>query len=319
MLSPVMIATNQKNLLKVSFFIVGFMCFYSLKKGLGVLPNNYFYPDILVSKNEIINLNKTALIPTTIHTNYSYTHISESRNNNISIYENVTAKAAIVATDHSFPFRKPFPETRFTSHTNHLIELVDFEEQKKCRAAFFSLSVKSPYSIPTISCKGSKQNIKKWWCKVLEDVFSNSSRVLPGNATLGISPGDYGDYKIWGRGCFVNSSQGGTFAVTNFLEIERMAVKKKYPVLPWEERHTIPIWRGRSWVRSINKKESNDNSTIMQYFISNDKKKRLEAVLLSLRHPKMINAKLSRSGGGIPKELWDKNATNELHKLYLTF
>jgi len=343
-----MVAINQKLLLKASFFFVGFLCFHSIAHNdhfrkiyfnkdahqitahntfasenenvsidvnklavLEVMQNNYSYPDILASKNESINLNKTATIPATIQTNYSYTYISESKDTKTSIGVNKTATTAIVPTNYSFPFRKPFPKTRFTSHINHLIELVDFEEQKKCGNAFLSLSVKSPYSIPTISCKGKSQ-IKNWWCVVLGDIFSNSSRVLPGNATLGISAGDYGDYKKWGRGCFVNSSTGGNFAVTNFQEIKRMVNKLKYPVLPWEERHIIPIWRGKPWMPSIKNKEFNENSTIMQYYISNDKRRRLEAVLLSLKHPEIVNAKFS---GGIPKELWDKNATNGLHIL----
>jgi hypothetical protein len=207
-----------------------------------------------------------------------------------------------------------FPITQFSPHVNHLVEAIDVDQASTCGIRFH-FTVSSPYSVPSIDCVANSRfdRIRKEWCKVLHVTFANKERVLPRNVTFDVSHGDWTDPKRHGYGCFGNSGPGGKFTITNILEIRRMSQNRKFATLPWEERHNIPVWRGSSWTKG-HVKVANE-STVLEQLIRNGRKtRRVEAVLFSREHPGLIDAKLS-STRGILGELWERNATNGVHKL----
>jgi hypothetical protein len=208
-----------------------------------------------------------------------------------------------------------FPVTQFSPHVNHLVQAIDIEKASMC-LIHFHFTVSSPYSVPSIDCGNSKKQrgIYRDWCKVLHDTFANKERVLPGNVTFGVSPGDWTDPERHGYGCFGNSGPGGKFTITNFLEVSRMSRNKTFPTLPWEERYSVPVWRGSPW--SKGKVNVTNESTVLEELIKNGRQtRRVEAVLFSREHPDLIDAKFASSRGISQKELWERNATNGLHKL----
>mmetsp|Transcript_15782 Transcript_15782/g.31454 ORF Transcript_15782/g.31454 Transcript_15782/m.31454 type:complete len:818 (-) Transcript_15782:9-2462(-) len=208
-----------------------------------------------------------------------------------------------------------FPITRFTPHVQQLVGLVDTAAaQSKC-SSYFVLSVAAPFSTPTVDCRSRYPKYSKrarWWCSVLREIFSDRRRVLPGNATFGVSTSDHDDYRTAGRGCFANSGPGGDFSVVNYYEIERMAARTEYPARPWSERSAVPVWRGTPWVTRVWPKKQ-DNSDYLRRILAHDPRGRFEGVLFSKAHPGLLDARFSSGEfGGAPKPLWRKNATNGL-------
>ena len=95
-----------------------------------------------------------------------------------------------------------------------------------------------------------------------------------------------------------------------------MSGNETFPILPWENRSSIPIWRGSPWahVPQTVTKEAN-SSTVLDQLVRNARKiQRVRAVVFSYEHPDLLNAKFS-GDRGLPAELLKWNATNGLHKL----
>jgi hypothetical protein len=165
-----------------------------------------------------------------------------------------------------------------------------------------------------------------WWCKIFHQLFETNHHhhhafppILPTNVTLAISSDDFNDGSKEGYACIGNSSPGGNFTITNFLELQRMADLTSYPILNWTQRCQTPIWRGSAWKKHGGTSVKNE-SLVLERVLS--KSPRFRAVLFSKEHPNLLDARISDPKNGFmsphlpkQKELWKRNATNGLHKL----
>ena len=193
----------------------------------------------------------------------------------------------------------------FTRHVEELLQLIDLEHVHDCRMTI-DLTVKTPYSRPSINCSTTSY---KPWCAVVNDTFNDDEeRVMPYNLTLGISLGDY-DLDRFGFSCLRSSAPNGTFCMTNFLENRRFAGHTEYKVLPWENRSSLPIWRGTPWVQ-LRGLEANQTDLYSQFM---QRSLRLQVVDWSIQHPTLLDARISRVLRDLQK-YFQENATNGLHK-----
>jgi hypothetical protein len=256
--------------------------------------------------------------------------------------------------------RHTFQTTQFTTHVKQLVRLVDLEEMELDCIWKFSLSVDKHSTLPVdLSCQGkARQRMVSWWCTVLERLFLHdnqtmsspnprsanliSSRgealnpVLPGSVTLAVSSNDYYEGPAKKRRkeqsntdvapytCLANSSPNGTYAITNFLELQRMTDNTAYAILPWHERCATPIWRGSAWVasKSGTEYESGYGYTYPALHKVLRDCLRCRAVEFSNRHADLLDAKFGDPKNGlfhpaVPQfvELWRQNTTNGLDTL----
>ena len=258
----------------------------------------------------------------------------------------------------SFP---NFPTTQFTSHVQQLVRLIDLEEMETECTWKFQLTVDKPYTVPfDLSCQGkARQRMVPWWCTVLERLFQHHNDtkaephrrsanllstsgeilipVLPRSVTLAVSSDDYYKKKpLKKRGkqrsrkevapytCLANSSPNGTFAITNFLEVQRMADATAYPILPWHERCSLPVWRGSAWMLSRSGTEY-DTGYKDTYPVLHEALRdclRCRAVEFSNRHLDLLDAKFGDPKNGFfhPSvkqfaDWWKQNSTNGLDRL----
>jgi hypothetical protein len=226
-----------------------------------------------------------------------------------------------VIQDEMLPWLTEYPETRFTSHVMEVITTMDHDTalmSKQC-TTYHELSVGStPYSKPNITFYS--ENPDAWlqnWHIILQRVFSRPKRVLPYNASFGI---DYGDMeRDEERLCVGSSSPNGKFVMMNFQDVEQMAYSSlsdkglSSNVIPWEERHKIPVWRGSPWISGGDCPKGNETyeETIRL------RPRRLLAVDFSMNHPMLLDAKFGRPAPhlGWKQPCWEKNATNGLYRL----
>ena len=255
-----------------------------------------------------------------------------------------------------------YPQTQFTSHIESILSLIETDEdiiEDSCKWKFyFTLAGgKEEGSYPTpvsLHCMGTKlSRIVPWWCKIFKQIFSIDGKAipvsnggplppmsLPTNITIAISSNDkdYDDATINNRtklSCLASSSPNGLFAITNFLELQRMADKTEYSpldALPWNSRCPVPIWRGSAWMDSKTNGNKHDNSSdswinatntpeVLRNTIS--KSSRLKAVLFSKYYPTLLDARISDPKNGFMNrqsstklaKLWGNKATNGLDQL----
>jgi hypothetical protein len=106
-----------------------------------------------------------------------------------------------------------------------------------CKWKFY-FNVPEPFSVPTqLFCTGNaREEIVPWWCKIFQQLFGLEGRQLPGfgsnscvprlptNVTIAISSNDKDDEpSAHGTAtCLASASPNSTFAITNFLELQRM-------------------------------------------------------------------------------------------------
>jgi hypothetical protein len=215
-----------------------------------------------------------------------------------------------------------FPSTRFTPHIESILKLMDLENMEdKCKWNFY-FTVDKPYSKPSrIFCTGMKRSRQvPWWCKIFHQLFEEESTnhafppILPANASLAMSTDDFNDVMEEGYTCLANSSPSGAYTITTFLELQRMADHTTYPMLNWTKRCKIPIWRGSAW-REPGRISTEDESLVLEQLLQ--KSTRMQAVLFSKEHSKLLDARISDPQNGFmtEKKLWVRNATNGLDKL----
>ncbi len=306
------------------------------------------------STNTYTNTNTTTNIPLQYSNNVPYCRNFVSRPSSLT-WEQIYAlewngTPALAFTELS----TSFPTTQFTSHVNELVRLIDIDEMESTCFWKFTLTVGKPFSRPDeLFCQGkARQRLVPWWCVVLERLFIHNHNhstamspksanilranskdqllipILPTSVSFAISSDDY--YKTPkkkrnGRKgllpspytCLANSSPNGTFCLTNFLELQRMADHTTYPILPWHQRCTTPIWRGSAWIFH---QSSPSTDTILQQALYDCPLCR--AVEFSNRFPELLDAKFGDDKNGFfhpsnPQYVnwWKDNTTNGLNVL----
>ena len=236
------------------------------------------------------------------------------------------------------------PKTRFT---DQILHLVDFYQTKRSNLPYCGASlivtVPNNSTVPHLKFAG-KRDIGKHYKNALEKWLfpatghKNNQRILPpGNLTLAFSIDDWVNIENEPhRFCFANSAKGGEQSVFNFEDVERWATNQSYPPpLPWNQRKTVPVFRGIGWGlhgepypsrlqkqldRNINQKHMTPTKAgrifFQQLMRTKGRHQRLPLVWYSIRHPKLVDGRLS-GHGGFPEAVkyWKNNATNGLYHL----
>lgn len=205
-----------------------------------------------------------------------------------------------------------YPTTDFTPHVQALLETIDLNGT--CGTQL-NLTVTKPFSIPTVHCPDyeSYDIVSDAWCKVLKRIFRQ--RAIPTSISLSFSRADRkkANKNKHGNRCFESSSVNGTLCMTNFLEMERMKNQIEYPIMPWENRSSIPIWRGSPWMKRRNENETVAN--VVDNAIA--RSPRLRVVAWSLNHSNLLDARIGSLDNRLLKEQeWKERLTNGMHKLY---
>jgi len=129
--------------------------------------------------------------------------------------------------------------------------------------------------------------------------------------SLPVSEGDRIDLNRDGYGCFGNSGPNGTFCFINFLEIARMTDRKQYPIVPWENRSSIPIWRGKPWLG----RGTDTTDVSKMYDNALARSPRLRAIEWSFKHPDLLDCRIAHMEWLSDHPYWQHNATNGMHSL----
>lgn len=201
-----------------------------------------------------------------------------------------------------------YPTTVFTPHIEKLLELVDLEHH--CVIAI-NLTVAKPYSVPIVQCPTEGKMVTKSWCAVLKQIFLKQRRILPNSVTLSFSRSDKANVKH-GHRCFESSAPDGEFCMMDYLEAERMKDGIEYPIILWENRSSVPIWRGTPW---MNKGDDNIDPTEV-YEDALSRSPRLQVVAWSYHNPNLLDAKISSLRWIKRHPYWEKRAVNGLDKLF---
>jgi len=153
---------------------------------------------------------------------------------------------------------------------------------------------------------------KNGWSRFYEHFFAEHPLYVP--ITLGFQGGDYSGetWPCFSQSTFVLMKQQSAFFTKDDMELPKI-----YQILPWETRDPIPVWRGTLWGRYPKHTENHKNvSQILTQYPS----ARMKVVLMSLRNPQSINARLSGIRYSQPMwGIWRNNATNGLHEFSSSF
>jgi hypothetical protein len=120
-------------------------------------------------------------------------------------------------------------------------------------------------------------------------------------------------HKKHGYRCFESSSENGEFCMINYLEIERMKDEIEYPIIPWENRSSIPIWRGTPWMKKGG--EVTDPAKVYKDALS--RSPRLQVVAWSYEHLDLLDAKIAELRWLKTHPYWEQRAFNGMDKLFL--
>ena len=229
------------------------------------------------------------------------------------------------------------PNTTFTPYIEKLVK--HFNSKCYNHALLqpnINIFADSSSSIPVVTAYNNNHLVRhNYRIAFMRRLFHNeSNRFLPpGNLSFAINGGD-NDY---GQICaFSSSARNGGYSVFNFQDVRRWSEHRQYPPpLPWDERKTIPIFRGVGWgtLEHIKKIQMELESNIKRgmptnkagdifykHFIeTNDHNQRFALIDFSMQHPNLVDAHLSsveRLRKWHPKDMWIKNATNGLHRLF---
>jgi hypothetical protein len=221
------------------------------------------------------------------------------------------------------------PTTRFTHHITTMI--VDEWDMDFCQnqSQIWNWShIKIHSENPSNNVESSKNLISsssQWANSALATALKNGifnrqplTYFLP-NGTMQIQS-DGSDYSGLnggqGKPChFGNSAPDGYFCAFNIEDIKRWVANESFPPpLPWNERQSIPVWRGKAWLGKgtmprLRKLEHTVLLPNIQQNLSRaqdiflDKvvhthayHKRLFLVHYSFLHPHLVDAKLSQAG-----------------------
>ena len=224
--------------------------------------------------------------------------------------------ATEVVQDVELPIWSSLPKSPFTEHVLGIINDINLPAVSSC-APYYSLFVTSPNSIPTIQCQPENPN-DFVWCDMLRRVFE--AKPLAYNVSLGFDLGDYFDPAKKDGSCIGNSSPGGKMVMPNMEDIQQMRkdefgrnVKPEdyrwpYKVdVPWEQRNTVPVFRGTAWSPPGYELDSCLNPTFdFSVFWSTP---RYKAVAFSKDNPSLLDAKFSVINW-LVESCFAQNATN---------
>jgi len=213
-----------------------------------------------------------------------------------------------------------FPVTRFTPHVMELVNQYNFSNINKCTVRF-DLTITQDPSRPIVNCTNTNKRglyVSDSWCTILKCIFWNNAkkRTLPYNVSFAVSALDF----LWDntkKACIGSSNDGGEFCLTNFLEMKMMANNLRYSNLAWQNRSSIPIFRGAPWVDEdlyADLDMTNESSIYSQVL---DMSPRLKAVDYSFHNPTLLNARVHQGPNLRIRNdsIWCKNSTTGLHKL----
>ena len=226
------------------------------------------------------------------------------------------------------------PDTAFTPHILRLVECAQRIKEHcvkpRGKWALLNVDVQSPASVAiSLTQPGGDSYIHRWYKAALQDNLLRNGRALPtGNVTLAVSGDDRNERSDV---CFfANSAPGGEHTVFNFQDVVRWAKAEKLPPpRPWDERGSVPVFRGRLWgvtgrmLDDVRREmEGRPNLTedeadaIFERDVLNDGDvhRRGALVYFSKRHPELVDARIHGYG---PKaaEMYLQNATNGLHRI----
>jgi hypothetical protein len=218
------------------------------------------------------------------------------------------------------------PRTRFTEHVVEIIlNLKPDLAAEKC-GQHYKLVVNTSDSTPTVLCDVERGG--DWiWCKTLTRIFA--SQPIPYNVSIGFLLNDFFDPKEFDHACIGSSSHGGKFCMPNMEDIQQMEYTEHYKSsrpkmysfghqddIPWEERDQIPVFRGKAWGPPPQKRytcrEDHANFTLQDF--ADHYPARFKAVIFSVDHPAMLNARFSNFDWLI-NDCFADNATNGLSKV----
>lgn len=217
------------------------------------------------------------------------------------------------------------PATQFTPHVLALISSINRSSVTRC-PNYYKLEVGMPMTVPIVRGFYSSNNkdtgtidtqIENAWTKLMVRIFSRPGRVLQSNVTFGTTWGDYNGDNPEHRSCIGSSNPGGTMSITNFLTMKAQVAANDLTVesvwgkfaVPWENRSTIPVFRGTGYGAKGEKCET------YQDVLADPQAIRLKAVDFSVDHPSLLDARLTQRT--FKASCWKFNATNGLDKIML--
>lgn len=204
-----------------------------------------------------------------------------------------------------------FPVTDFTPHIQQLLHSANLKDTCGDNSTL-TFTVRQPFSRPKITCPEEYNLVSASWCKVVRKMFKRGKKqILPNNVSLSISRSDRADDRHENK-CFESSAVDGEFCMINFLEIVRMAKGIKYPIIPWENRSSTPIWRGKPWMHKG--EDVSDASRVVQDALS--RSPRLQVVAWSLEHAHLLDAKIGKLNWLNNHPYWQQREINGMDKLY---
>ena len=212
-----------------------------------------------------------------------------------------------------------FPKTRFITHVNEVVTLYDFDRLDKCENEYHFMVTGNRPSLPTVSCELNKSGkgvnvVSGWWCTVLKRVFApEKRRPLPHNVSFAVSIMDYLDHFDM-HSCVGSSAYKGNFSMMNFHEVQRMDAMEEYRGKPWDNRSTIPIWRGTPWINLSKLDRTKDESTLYNQVLSVSP--RLRAVDWSMHNPSLLDARIHQHTEDMEvDEIFFENSMSGIHML----
>jgi hypothetical protein len=213
------------------------------------------------------------------------------------------------------------PRSQFTDHVLGIIHDLNLTFVSQC-AHHYTLSVATPNSIPRVECQSTVHN-ESTWCKTLARIFA--SRPIPYNVSIGIvlSDGfepasnkevdsDNISSSSSSSSCLGNSSPGGKLVVPNKVDIHEMlrmqSLHRTDPNsyeyrwqfrddIPWEERHPIPIYRGKASLASTLRKQTSarwGSTATHEDCINFLQSPHYQAVEFSKLYPTLLDARFRR-------------------------
>jgi hypothetical protein len=217
-----------------------------------------------------------------------------------------------------------FP-VRGTQFTHHILELIyhrsltaDVTTIVTDCSQVTQLAVSRPFQVPNVTFLSDFTG-DTYDYNLLRRVFAN--QLLPYNVTVGFHHGDSADAAdFWSKPCWANSVRNGMYSITNMEERREMELvrhqrgegsdkhrwsfSKGKDDLPWENRQTIPVFRGTLW-------DWEGGNALYDATVTS----RWNAVNYSIHHPDLLNARFS----GIRTSAFrnDKNDTT-LQKMLVT-
>ena len=197
-----------------------------------------------------------------------------------------------------------YPVTRFTSHVLNLVQNYPIKQVTKCPQIFnLRLLNSNEKLLSNFYPRYDLEDVghQRWSQIVLGHMLNQSihpERKYPiANITIGFAITDYviADHPQRNWACLASSSNhNGSQSFVNFLEVKRWAKRQEYKGKDWNERSSIPVFRGTghgpmSGLEVLAQNESTHDQVLP--FILN-RCYRCRAVQFSYEHPELADVRL---------------------------